>query len=186
MIRSETIIKGIEILAEEIQRLHYSIYLHRPLCHILRKRGSSKEEFVRLFKGEYALLTDLRPEHIKTIHRYLSQESYWAQERSHETVLRSVENSLCFAIERDNALAGFARAISDRATFAYIADVFVLPEHRGQGLGKWLIEYIVEHSELSHLGWLLATADAHELYRKYGFESAQGSTRYMSRSPRPR
>ncbi len=140
---------------------------------------------MKLFKGEYALATDLHPGYIAAIHRYLSQESYWAQGRSYETVARSLENSLCFAIEKDGVLAGFARAISDRATFAYLADVFILEEHRGQGLGKWLVEYIVEHSELSHLGWMLATADAHELYRKYDFNAVEGSTRYMARRARP-
>jgi len=141
---------------------------------------------MQLFRGDYVLSTDLRPEHIAAIHHYLSQESYWAQGRSLETVSRSVENSQCFLVEQNGALAGFARAISDRATFAYLADVFVLPEHRGQGLGKWLVEYIIEYSELSHLSWILATADAHELYRKYGFELTEGSTRYMTRRPRER
>jgi GNAT superfamily N-acetyltransferase len=140
---------------------------------------------VKLFKGEYALSNDLHPAHIAAIHRYLSQESYWAQGRSRETVARALENSLCFVVEKNGALVGFARAISDRATFAYLADVFIIAEHRGQGLGKWLVEYIVEHSELNQLGWMLATADAHDLYRKYDFSSVEGSTRYMARRARP-
>lgn len=139
---------------------------------------------MKLYKGEYTLSTQLCAKHVAPIHRYLSQESYWAQGRSREIVARSLENSLCFVVEKNGELAGFARAISDRATFAYLADVFVLPEHRNQGLGKWLVEYIVEHSELNHLGWMLATADAHELYRKYDFCAVEGSTRYMTRRAR--
>jgi GNAT superfamily N-acetyltransferase len=114
----------------------------------------------------------------------LAQESYWASGRSCEAVEKCLANSLCFSLTFGDALAGFARAITDRATFAYLADVFVLPEHRGQGLGKLLVDYILNYPELRELSWMLATADAQELYRKYGFVEIEGSQRYM-RKPAP-
>ncbi len=138
-------------------------------------------------RGAYQVSAGVNPKHITTIHRYLSQESYWANGRSYETVEKSLANSLCFSLTSGDALAGFARAITDRATFAYLADVFVLPQHRGQGLGKLLVSYILDYPELRELGWILATADAHELYRKYGFDAIEGSQRYMRKpgSPQP-
>ena len=88
-------------------------------------------------------------------------------------VERSVENSLCFGLYRGEEQAGFARVTTDRATFAYLADVFVLEGHRGRGLGKWLVEVVLSHPELRGLRrWMLATADAHELYRGYGFRES--------------
>lgn len=134
--------------------------------------------------GPYQLTRDLSAAHLRAVHAYLAEQSYWARGRSLETVALSLQNSECFFIEREGALVGFARAITDRATFAYLADVFVLPEHRGCGLGKWLVEYIVERSELHSLAWLLATADAHALYGRFGFAPAEGSTRYMRRPAR--
>jgi GNAT superfamily N-acetyltransferase len=96
--------------------------------------------------------------------------SYWATGISEETVARSLENSLCFALLDGDQQVGFARVISDRATIAYLGDLFVLPEHRGRGLAKWLMECIFSHSDLQGLRrWILATRDAHDLYRHFGF-----------------
>jgi GNAT superfamily N-acetyltransferase len=87
-----------------------------------------------------------------------------------DVVRRSVENSLVFGVYRGEEQVGFARVVTDYATFAYLADVFVLEAHRGRGVGKWLIEVVLSHPDLRGLRrWLLATGDAHELYRKYGF-----------------
>lgn len=96
--------------------------------------------------------------------------SYWAEGIPLETVQRSIAGSLCFALLDGARQVGFARVISDRATIAYLADVFVLPNYRGRGLGKWLVECVLAHPELQGLRrWVLVTRDAHELYRRFGF-----------------
>ena len=103
------------------------------------------------------------------VHGYL-KESYWAAGVPEDFVRRSIKNSLCFGVYRDAEQVGFARVITDRATFAYLADVFVLEEHQRRGIGKWLVETILSHPDLQGLRrWMLATRDAHELYRSYGF-----------------
>ncbi|MHC1700620.1 MAG: GNAT family N-acetyltransferase [Humidesulfovibrio sp.] len=97
-------------------------------------------------------------------------ESYWAKGIPRETCLRSLENSLCFGLLHGGQQAGFCRVVTDRATFAYLADVFVLPEHRGRGLGKWLVACVLAHPELQGLRrFLLATLNAHGLYSQVGF-----------------
>jgi len=121
------------------------------------------------WRGEYLISTDRSMLDLKVIHGYLSK-SYWAAGVPEEVVRRSIENSLCFGVYRGEEQAGFARVVTDRATFAYLADVFVLEEHRGRGIGKWLVEMILSHPDLQGLRrWMLATRDAHELYRRYGF-----------------
>jgi GNAT superfamily N-acetyltransferase len=103
------------------------------------------------------------------IHGYL-RTSYWAENVPRSVVDRSIDNSLCFGLLDGQSQIGFARVITDCATFAYLADVFVLQEHRGRGLGTWLIECVMSHPELQGLRrWLLGTRDAHDLYRKSGF-----------------
>ncbi len=117
----------------------------------------------------YTITTDASRMDAPRIHRYLSEESYWAKGVPLEVVERSIENSLCFAVlDVTGNIAGFARVITDKATFAYLADVFILEEHRGQGLSKRLVETIVSHPELQNLRrWMLATRDAHVLYSRY-------------------
>lgn len=108
--------------------------------------------------------------------------SYWAKGIPAATVEKSLENSLCFAVLDGDRQIGFARVISDRATIAYLADVFVLPEYRGRGLSKWLMECIISHSELQGLRrWILATLDAHGLYEKFGFTPLKRSKMFMER-----
>lgn len=108
------------------------------------------------------------------IHQFLSTEAYWAKGIAKETVVRSLDHSLCFGLFEGDRQIGFGRTVTDWATFAYLADVFVLPSHRGQGLGKWLVECILSHPHLQGLRrWMLATGDAHELYSRYGFELCQ-------------
>ena len=116
------------------------------------------------------------------IHRYLSEDSYWAQKIPREVVARSVAHSLCFGVYADTEQVGFARVVSDRATFAFLADVFILPEHRGRGLSKRLMAAITAHPDLQGLRrWMLATADAHGLYRQYGFAALAKPERFMER-----
>ena len=101
-------------------------------------------------KDEYLLSTDKSKIDVEAVHRFLSH-SYWAQNIPLEVVQKSIDNSLCFAIYHQQRLIGFARAISDFATFAYLADVFILPEERGKGLSKWLMEIIMDHPQLRGL-----------------------------------
>ena len=108
--------------------------------------------------------------------------TYWAKGIPAATVERSLENSLCFAVLDGDRQIGFARVISDRATFAYLADVFIVPEYRGKGLSKWLMECVVSHRDLQGLRrWLLATRDAHGLYEKFGFTALKKPELLMER-----
>ena len=120
---------------------------------------------------------------LDTVHRYLSTESYWARDLPRETLERAVAGSLCFGVYAGaGEQAGFARVVTDRATFAWLADVFVLPAHRGRGLSKRLMEAILAHPDLQGLRrFLLATWDAHGLYRQYGFEPPTRPDRLMER-----
>lgn len=108
--------------------------------------------------------------------------SYWAKGIPPSTVQKSLANSLCFALLDGDRQVGFARVISDCATIAYLGDVFVLPEYRGRGLSKWLMECITSHPELQGLRrWILATSDAHGLYRQFGFTSLKKPESFMER-----
>jgi GNAT superfamily N-acetyltransferase len=113
------------------------------------------------------------------VHAFLS-DSYWASGIPREIVDRSIENALCFGVYEEQRQVGFARVISDFATFAYLADVFILPSHRGRGLAKWLMEAILAHPWLQGLRrWMLATRDAHGLYRQAGFTDLVHPERMM-------
>lgn len=106
--------------------------------------------------------------------------SYWAKGIPAATVARSLANSLCFALLDGDRQVGFARVISDYATIAYLGDVFVLPEYRGRGLSKWLMECVMSHPQLQGLRrWILATRDAHELYEKFGFAPLKSPEFFM-------
>ncbi|MEJ8548472.1 GNAT family N-acetyltransferase [Brevibacillus borstelensis] len=102
----------------------------------------------------------------------LLKTSYWANERSRETVARSIESpaSLCLGVYLEGRQVGFLRAVTDGATFTWVCDVIIHPEHRGKGLGKWLMEVLVDHPAVRHTNMLLGTRDAHSLYEQYGFE----------------
>ena len=120
-------------------------------------------------KGEYAISTDTARIDVDAVADYLSR-SYWAAGRSREQIERSLAHSICFGLYHDGRQVGFARVISDHATFAYRCEVYVLEAHRGNGLGKWLVDVVLAHPELQGLRrWMLATRDAHELYRQFGF-----------------
>lgn len=115
------------------------------------------------------------------IHEFLSN-SYWAKGIPRELVDRSIRNSLCFGLYEGDALIGFARVITDKATFGYLSDVFVLESHRGRGLATWFIEVVFSHPDLQNLRrWMLATADAHGLYRKVGFTELAKPERIMEK-----
>lgn len=131
-------------------------------------------------RADYLISTDRQRLDVEFIHNFLSTHAYWAFGRSRETVTRSIDNSLCFGLFKSDKQVGFARVVTDYATFAWLADVFVIPEHRGEGLGKWLIESITSVQELGGLRrWLLATRDAHDLYRQFGFTNLSEPDRWM-------
>jgi len=122
--------------------------------------------------GEFFITTDSVKINLNTVHQFLSQESYWAKDVPLEIVKRSIENSLCFSVFYKDQQIGFARVITDKATFAYLADVFIIKEYRGRGLSKWLLQTIHAHPELQGLRrWLLGTKDAHDLYTQFGWSS---------------
>lgn len=133
-------------------------------------------------RGNYLVSTERSRLDLKVIHDFLTNSSYWAKGRSLETVKRSVENSLSFGLYEGDRQIGFARVVTDYATFAWVADVFVLAEFRGQGLGTWLVEVMLSHPQLQGFRrWTLATKDAHEIYRKFGFSELKRPERWMER-----
>ncbi|MFO1487101.1 MAG: GNAT family N-acetyltransferase [Verrucomicrobiota bacterium] len=116
----------------------------------------------------------------KLIHRFLSKDSYWAKGISLELVNRSIDHSLCFGLYLEGKQAGFARVISDFATFAWLSDVFILPEHRGHGLGKRLVAAILADPRLKDFRrFMLATQDAQGLYAQFGFTAVKEVERFM-------
>jgi GNAT superfamily N-acetyltransferase len=132
-------------------------------------------------RDRFAVTTDPARLDRDMIARFLAS-SYWAENIPRATVDKSIDNSLCFGLLEDRRQIGFARVVTDRATFAYVADVFVVPEHRGAGLGKWLIECVVSHPELQGLRlWVLGTRDAHGLYRQFGFTALKRAEIFMER-----
>lgn len=127
---------------------------------------------------EFLISTDPSLLHVDIIHKYLSEESYWAQNIPIKVVRKSISNSLCFGLYEKEKQIGFARVVSDQATFAYLADVFILEKYRGKGLAKWLINTIQAHPGLQGLRrWMLGTRDAHSLYEQFGWTNLDEDTR---------
>lgn len=134
-------------------------------------------------KGEFTISTEREKLQIDEIQRFLTEESYWARERTREQTETAIKNSLPFGVYKGENQIGFARVVSDFATFAYLGDVYILEEFRGLGLSKWLMETIVEYPELQGLRrWILATKDAHTLYEKYEFASLRFPERWMEKT----
>ena len=122
---------------------------------------------------------------VARIHRYLSEESYWANGIPRETVERSIANSLPFGAFDEGSQVAFARVVTDYATFAYLADVFVMPSHRGRGISKQLMAAVMAHPDLQYLRrWHLVTRDAHGLYAQFGFAAVDAPERHMQRVTR--
>ena len=134
-------------------------------------------------RGHFLISTDPALLQVDVIHNFLSNTSYWAHGRPLKVVKTSIENSLCFGVYADGKQVGFARIVTDYATFAWLCDVFILPEQRGHGLGKWLVDCVVAHPAMAALKrMVLATQDAHELYRRYGdFETLPNPEYWMVR-----
>ena len=131
---------------------------------------------------QYTITTDKRQLDLNAIHAFLSQ-TYWSAGVPKAVVERAIENSLAFGVFKGNEQVGFARVVTDKATFAYLADVYVLEAHRGKGLSKRLLEEIQAHEELQGLRrFLLATKDAHGLYAQFGFKELANPSRMMEKS----
>jgi len=129
---------------------------------------------------DYVISTDKSLLDLYLVHNFLSNSSYWAQGRSYEVVKRSIEHSICFGVYLDDqqnqklSQVGFGRIVTDYATFAWLCDVFIIEPHRGRGLGKWLLECIISYPDLTGLKrFVIATRDAHGLYKQFGFENVQ-------------
>ena len=132
--------------------------------------------------GEFTISTDRTRLQIEAIHRFLSEESYWANNRRKEQTLTAIKNSLPFGVYTGENQIGFARVVTDYATFAYLGDVYILKDFRGKGLSKWLMEVIIGHPELQDFRrWVLATRDAHTLYEKFGFHALVHPDRWMEK-----
>jgi GNAT superfamily N-acetyltransferase len=131
---------------------------------------------------DYTISTDKAKLDLDVIHQFLSQNSYWALNIPRELVQRAIDNSLCFGIYHYEQQVGFARVISDLATFAYLSDVFIVTSHRGKGLSKFLVETISNYPDLQGLRrWVLVTQDAHSLYTQFGFMPLDRPDLYMQR-----
>ena len=130
-------------------------------------------------KDRFYISTEKEKMDIDLIHSFLTR-SYWAEGISKEIVRRSIQGALCFGVFENDKQVGFARMITDKATFAYLADVFIIEEYRGLGLSKWLMEFIMSYPDLQGLRrMILATRDAHELYKKFGFTPLNNVDRWM-------
>ncbi len=130
-------------------------------------------------RGDYIVSADRTRLDIDTIHAFLTR-SYWAEGISHESVTAAIERSLAFGLYHHDTQVGFARAITDSVTFAYLADVYVEEAHRGQGLSKLLLEAVLAHPRLQRLRrWMLGTRDAHGLYEQFGFIPLDEPQRWM-------
>ncbi len=131
-------------------------------------------------RGEFLISTSRERLSLDVVHGFLTN-CYWAKGIPREVVVRSIEHALCFGVyDGEGAQVGFARVISDFATTAYLGDVFVLEAYRGRGLGKWLMECIIQHPSLQNLRrWILTTRDAHGLYSQVGFTPVKAPERFM-------
>jgi GNAT superfamily N-acetyltransferase len=135
-------------------------------------------EQYEVIKEEYRISTNPALLQIDMIHEYLSKESYWAKNIPMNIVEKSIANSLCFGLYHSGKQIGFARLVTDKATFAYLADVFVIETYRGKGLSKWMMIAIHAHPELQGLRrWVLGTRDAHGLYEQFGWTVMDEDTR---------
>lgn len=134
---------------------------------------------VKQVRGEYTLSSDTDRLDLAAVHRFLSA-SYWSPGLPMEVFRRAVGGSICFGVYHGGEQVGFARIVTDRATFAYLCDVYVVEAHRGRGLGRWLGEAAIAHPELQGLRrWVLVTRDAHGLYERLGFRPLARPDGYM-------
>ena len=130
--------------------------------------------------SEYEISTDAHRLNVGVVHKFLAEDSYWSPGIPRATVERAIQNSLCFGVFPRAKQIGFARVVTDKSTFALLADLFILEAHRGKGLSKWLMRCVVGHEDLQGLRrLLLLTSDAHGLYRQFGFQELGNPSRFM-------
>lgn len=139
----------------------------------------STDQVLEHHRGVFTVSTDPARLDADAVHAFLTT-SYWAEGIPRETVARSLRGSLCFGLYEGDRQVGLARVVTDRATFGYLCDVYVLPELRGRGLGTWLMECVMAHPDLQGLRrFSLVTRDAHEVYRPFGFTEIRSPERHM-------
>ena len=161
----------------------FIIFINCSFLHLQQQNYNMQTPPV--LEDDFIISTDKSKINITAVHDYLSKESYWAKNISLDIVTKAIEGAFCFGVykkEQDTSITqiGFARVITDKATFGYIADVFILEPYRGKGLSKWLMHEIMNHPELQGFrGWMLGTKDAHSLYEQFGFKRLQHSERIM-------
>jgi GNAT superfamily N-acetyltransferase len=137
--------------------------------------------FAKVRDMAYRVATTLAAADRDVVYRFLSEDAYWSQGMPRDTFERAVDNSLSFAAYDGETLAGYARVVTDKSTFAWLCDVFVLPAHRGRGVSRLLMDAVMGHTELRGLrNFLLATRDAHGLYARYGFTALAEPARWMA------
>ncbi|HEY0744469.1 MAG TPA: GNAT family N-acetyltransferase [Chryseosolibacter sp.] len=133
-----------------------------------------------IYNNEFCISTDKTRLDIDSIHTFLSTQAYWSINVPKARVKTAIENSLCFGVYKNGEQIGFARVLTDFAAIAYLGDVYILEEHRGYGLSKWLIQTIMSHPELQGLRrWILLTKDAHGLYRQFGWKDIADPSKWM-------
>ncbi len=138
------------------------------------------DQSVTYRRGELLVSTDRNLIDVAAVHDFLANRSYWAAGVPLDVLRRAIDGSLCFGLYDRHRQAGFARVVTDGATFAYLCDVFVMESHRGRGLSKWLLECILAHAALQGLRrFVLATRDAHGLYGRFGFTPLADPGRFM-------
>jgi GNAT superfamily N-acetyltransferase/uncharacterized damage-inducible protein DinB len=167
--------------------LHATRHLRHHVAFIEEKRRALAPDWTRPpdphevgRRGDFLVSTDPALLDVPLLHDFLANRSYWATDRAAEVVRRSLDHSLCFGLYERGKQVGFARVVTDRATFAWLCDVFVLEQYRGQGLGKWLVESVLGHPALQQLRRvLLGTRDAHGLYARHGFTPLADPGRFL-------
>ena len=140
---------------------------------------------VKYQQGQFTISTDPTQLDEDVIYDYLANEAYWWTDLTREKTHRFLRYSLCYGVYDGGQQIGFARVVTDYTTFAYLADVFIVSSHQGQGLGKWLVECILQHPELQSLRkWTLNTRDAHILYERFGFQNNLNPENYLVYRPK--
>lgn len=159
---------------------HLSMRLDSYLTKLVAHHPLHENGPVTMTIAGYEISTDAARLDHEMIFRFLSEESYWVPGIPLSVVENSIANSLCFGVYHAGVQVGLARVVTDRATFALVADVFILEAHRGKGLSKWLMHEVTQHPDLSGLRrLLLLTSDAHSLYAQFGFTELGNAWRFM-------
>ncbi len=137
---------------------------------------------IEWLRDDYRVTTDIAEFDFDVVHRYLREVAYWSPGISREKVERAARHSLAFGLFHRGVQIGYARAITDTVSFAYLADVFVLPEHQGNGLGVWLVRCVLAHPDLQGLRkMMLTTSSAHTLYARFGFAAPAEPAKLMEK-----